>query len=115
MAMGRSLVGSIGKRLSSTEKSLKFLQGGSKKAIAIGQRAEQMVPKTGSVGTYASRLESTAVALRQEQVGRRAIAGGSLGAASLTMGMSDRKKSGIGSYRPPMPMTRGPVGSGRFA
>ena len=42
-------------------------------------------------------------------------AGGALGATSLTMGMSDRKKSGIGSYRPAMPQTRGPGGSGRFA
>ena len=42
------------------------------------------------------------------------VAGGAMGATG-TMAMSDRKKSGIGSYRPAMPQTRGPVGSGRFA
>lgn len=46
--------------------------------------------------------------------GRR-IVGGATAAATGTMAMSEKRRGGMGSYRPPMPTTRTPMGSGRFA
>lgn len=43
------------------------------------------------------------------------IVGGTAIAATGSIAMSEKRRGGMGSYRPPMPMTRGPVGSGRFA
>lgn len=101
-----NIFGAIGKSLYSDKSALRYLEKGSKNALKIGQKAESMISKSGGIGRYASRLESTAVSLRQQQVAKRIVAGGVAGFGLSSIG-SNKK-----SYYNPMPTQKG---SGRYA
>lgn len=101
-----NIFGAIGKSLSNDKSAIKYLQKGSRNALEIGQKAESMIPRSGGVGRYASRLESAAVSLRQQQIGRRVVAGGIAGVGLSSVG-SNKK-----SYYNPQPTAKG---SGRYA
>lgn len=105
------ILGTVGKALMSDAKASAYLQRGSANALRLGARAESMVAKSGSISKYAANLESTAIGLRQAQIGGRAVGG-----AAAFMGVSSLGSGRKSYYNPPrMQGMRSPQGSGRFA
>lgn len=85
---------------------------------AFGGYVDDMFRSVGAMtkkGKAELALGSSASTKKLIKYGKRRVAAGAA-VVPATMAMSNRKKtSGLGSYRPPMPQTKTPMGSGRFA
>ena len=102
------MLGSIGKALYSDQKAAAFIAKGGKKADALTRRAYDAVSASSGrrVSSAYSDVMGEAARLKQVQVGRNVVLGGSTAVGLSSMG-SNKK-----SYYNPMPAPRG---SGRYA
>lgn len=94
-----------------SQRAADYLQGGSKNAMRIADKANERVAQATAMGRTGPGINphDVAIRMRQMQIGRRYAAG------AVGLGVLGSQGNNRSSYRPPRPNTQMGQGSGRFA